>query len=69
VRSIANSKKSPLPLFSKEGVRVRSETSPFEKGGRKGDLNFSQLPLKRGKSGFEDNIMASFWQNQKGDEL
>jgi hypothetical protein len=30
--------KSPLPLFSKEGLKTFEENSPFEKGGLKGDL-------------------------------
>jgi hypothetical protein len=33
--------KSPLPLFSKEGLELNGENSPFEKRGTKGDLKSS----------------------------
>jgi len=31
-----SAQKSPLPLFSKEGLELTGEDSPFEKGGQRG---------------------------------
>jgi hypothetical protein len=34
--SVASDKKSPLPLFAKEGLNSKGEISPFDKGGSRG---------------------------------